>query len=131
MKPMLDLLIELQRAEGTKQLASRGYLSPREGEAARIHLRLLRDTIPEPVLTCYEALKVTALDLASCPAILAMAALVATYRALSPRKRRKLTSFFDLAGCRTSPRRGQPRRTRDRAANGFARVRGAMVRAVA
>ncbi|MBI4664047.1 MAG: hypothetical protein HY735_35065 [Verrucomicrobia bacterium] len=100
MKPMLDLLIELRRAEGTEQAVRKGHLTPREAEAVQIRLRLLRDTIPRPVLAQYAALKVSAPDLLDCPAILAMATLVAAYRGLSPRKRKKLNSFFDLAGCR-------------------------------
>ena len=58
----------------------------------------MRGTIPKPVLEHYELLKQKEPLLVECPAALAMAALVSTYRALPVRKRRSMTSFFDLAG---------------------------------
>ncbi|HWQ91524.1 MAG TPA: hypothetical protein VN673_07615 [Clostridia bacterium] len=87
-------------------------MSPRERCALQTQLDLVRDTVPKYVLDHYELLRRSEPDLGECPAALAMATLVSVYRALPARKRRTITSFFDLAGCRVRRRCGGATRTR-------------------
>ena len=73
-------------------------MSPREEFALATQLALVRGTIPGYVLKHYDALKRHRRVLGERPALLAMGALVSAYQALPPRKRREMSSFFDLAG---------------------------------
>lgn len=102
MKPVIDLLVCLRRHELTADTADR-QMSPRERQALKTQLALVRDTIPRYVLSHYDRLKRGKRGAEACPMLLAMATLVFAYRALPVRKRRGLTSFFDLAAY--SPRR--------------------------
>lgn len=99
MSAIIDLLVCLHRHETTARAAA-SQMSPRERSALQIQLALVRDTIPKFVLSHYESLKREEPVLDECPAAIAMATLVSAYRALPPRKRHSLTSFFDLAGYR-------------------------------
>ncbi len=97
MQALIDLLVSLHRHESTARTAGQ-QMSPRERFTLQTQLSLVRDTIPKCVLNQYEQLKRSEPVLSECPAALAMATLVSTYRALPVRKRRTMTSFFDLAG---------------------------------
>lgn len=95
MQAMLELLVSLHRHERTVERAAR-QMSPLERTALDMQLELVRSTIPKYVLDHYELLKESEPVLAECPAALAMATLVSVYRALPARKRRSLSSFFDV-----------------------------------
>lgn len=97
MQAILDLLVCLNRHESTALTAAQ-QMSPREQTALETRLALVRSTIPKYVLAHYDLLKESEPELGECPAALAMATLVSVYRALPARKRRAMTSFFDLAG---------------------------------
>ncbi len=97
MKSLLDLLISLRRHELTA-LTAHGQMSPREAFALKTRLGLVRGTIPSHILQHYDALKRKKRIAGERPALLAMETLVATYQGLPIRKRRTMTSFFDLAG---------------------------------
>ncbi len=96
MKPVVDLLVSLRRHELTARGAGR-QMSPCERAALQTQLALVRETVPPFVLRHYDRLKRTERASDACPLLLAMATLVHTYRALPTRKRRALTSFFDLS----------------------------------
>jgi hypothetical protein len=95
MKTMMDLLICLRRREAAAAAATRHrHFSPGERLAARRHVDLVREVIPSEVLAQYDELKTTATDLDESPELLAMAALLTTYRSLPPAKRKKLLKHF-------------------------------------
>lgn len=95
MKTMMELLISLQRFDEHLETVSRRHqLSPRETQAARRHLHLVREIIPAEVLVHYDHMKTTAADLLESPELFSMAVLVATYRSLSPRKRKRFVNHF-------------------------------------
>jgi len=102
MKPVIDLLVCLRRHELTA-CAAQKQMSPREKTALDTQVALVRGTLPEYVLAHYDRVKRSKRADEACPVLVAMATLVNAYRALPPRKRRTLTSFFDLA--EYSPRR--------------------------
>lgn len=97
MQAMIDLLVSLHRHESTARMAS-PQMSPREQYILQTEIQLVRDSIPKYVLEHYDLLKESEPILDECPSALAMATLVSVYRALPARKRRTMTSFFDLAG---------------------------------
>ncbi len=97
MKIMMDLLIGLQRLERAVETAcQQRQLTSREAQALEGHLGLVREIVPNEVLAFYDAMKRTDADLAPSPELLSMAVLVATYRSLSPQKRRKLLTHFSM-----------------------------------
>ncbi len=96
---MIDLLVSLHRHERTAATALE-QMTPRECSALEVRTELVRSTLPEYVLEHHELVKQTEPVLEECPAALAMATLVSVYRALPRKKRRAMTSFFDLAQCR-------------------------------
>lgn len=73
-------------------------MSPRERGALMLQMDLVRGSIPQFILGHYQRMRRSEAVLDRCPAALAMAALVSAYRALPPRKRHSMHSFFDLAG---------------------------------
>ncbi len=97
MKIMMDLLIGLQRLERAVETAcQQRQLTPREAQALEGHLGLVREIVPNEVLAFYDEMKRTDKDLAPSPELFSMAVLVATYRSLSPQKRRKLLTHFSM-----------------------------------
>jgi hypothetical protein len=108
MQTLLDLLICLYRHERTARAAGR-QMSPREQCALEKRLTLVRGTIPTYVLDHYELLKRNEPELGDCPAALAMATLVSAYQSLPARKRRAMTTFFDLATYPARPTRDRRR----------------------
>jgi len=102
MKPVIDLLVSLRRHELTARTAH-DQMSPCEESALSTLSALVRGTIPGYVLSHYDRLKRSKRGAEACPMLLAMATLVEAYRALPARKRRSLTSFFDLAKYSAGP----------------------------
>jgi len=96
MKPVIDLLVTLRRHELTARVAHH-QMSPKEESALSVQLALVRDTVPRYILKHYDTLKREERVLGERPALLAMATLVSAYQALPRRKRRSISSFFDLA----------------------------------
>lgn len=95
MKTMMELLISLQRAEHSLQLARRRrQLTPLEDQHGEFYLNLVREIIPEAVLVHYDQMKTTAAELLESPELFSMAVLVATYGSLSPCKRQRLLKHF-------------------------------------
>jgi hypothetical protein len=97
MQAIIDLLVCLHRHEYTARAAGH-EMSPRERSTLQTQLTLVRGIIPQYVLRHYELLKRREPVLDECPAALAMATLVSVYRALPARKRRAMSSLFDLTG---------------------------------
>ena len=97
MQALIDLLVCLRRHEYTATTAIE-QMSPREQSALKMQLALVRTTIPKYVLKRYDRIKRNEPVLVECPAALAMATLVSVYRSLPTRKRKTMSSFFDLAG---------------------------------
>lgn len=115
MKTIMDLLISLQHFEHSLHLATRDrQLTPLEKSAAGRHLDLIREIIPTEALLRYEQMKKTDAELLANPEIFAMAAVVATYRKLSPVQRRKFVARF---GTVPNPHSHRPK-TRVRHLNG-------------
>ena len=87
---MIDLLVRLQEVEHCAQLA------PREKQSAHGYVALVREILPAEVLVRYDQMKGSDADLLDSRELFAMAVLVATYRSLSPRKRKKLLAHFSM-----------------------------------
>ena len=95
MKTIMDLLISLQHSEHSMLIAARGrQLTPLEKKAAGRHLDLVREVIPDEALRYYEKMKQTNAELLANSEVFAMAAVVATYRNLSPAQRRQFVTRF-------------------------------------
>ena len=106
MKTMMELLISLQRFDAHLQtVCRRQQLSPREEQAARWHLHLVREIIPTAVLVHYDQMETTA-DLRESPELFAMAVLLATYGSLSSRQRKKFLNHFATEPHAQSPSNG-------------------------
>ena len=100
MRTMMDLLVRLQEVENAARFALRSkQLTPREKRSAQGYVTLVREIIPGEVLALYEQMKQTDTDLLDSRELFAMAVLVATYRGLSPGKRRKLLFHFSTQPC--------------------------------
>jgi hypothetical protein len=115
MKTMLELLIRLHEMRCCCQRVQRNaQLTRREKAAACLHKQIVRECLPPEVLAHYDRMKKSERALRSCPEVLAMAVLVATFRGLSPQGRKKLVAHFALpsrprgleGGGKTSHRRG-------------------------
>jgi hypothetical protein len=92
---MIDLLIRLQQVEDSARVALRGkQLTPSEVRSAYGYVALVREIIPNEVRRLYDQMKHTDSDLLGSRELFAMGVLVATYRTLSPRKRKKLLNHF-------------------------------------
>ncbi len=95
MRTMMDLLVSLRRMETAAEDADRNQqLSPGEKHAVRRHVNLVQEIIPPEVLTQYNDQKTTSRELLDAPELFAMSVLLATYRDLSPTKRKKLLQHF-------------------------------------
>jgi hypothetical protein len=99
MQAMIDLLVSLHRHESTAR-AALPQMSPHEQAVLSTEIDLVRDSIPKYVLEHYNLTLRSEPELGECPGALAMATLVSVYRALPAKKRRAMSSFFDLAGYR-------------------------------
>ena len=92
---MMDLLVRLQEVEHCARLALRcKQLTPREKQSARGYVALVREIVPGEVLVLYDRMRRSDSDLLDSCELFAMAVLVATYRSLSPRKRKRLLAHF-------------------------------------
>lgn len=98
MKTMLELLIRLHELRDCCERARRNpQLSKGEKAVPCVHKRLVRECLPAEVLAHYDRMKKTERVLRSCPEVFAMAVLVAAFRSLSPRGRKKLAAHFATA----------------------------------
>jgi len=105
MKTMLELLIRLHELRDCCERARRNpQLTKGEKAVPCLHKQLVRECLPAAVLGHYDRMKKTERVLRACPEIFAMAVLVATYRSLSPRGRKKLATHFAT----TAPPNGKP-----------------------
>lgn len=97
MKTMLELLIRLHEMRCCCERAQRNpQLTRSEKAAACHHKQIVRGCLPPEVLTHYDRMKNSERTLRSCPEVLAMAVLVATFRGLSPQGRKKLVAYFAM-----------------------------------
>lgn len=107
MKTMLELLIRLHEMRCCCQ---RVRLNPQltrgEKAVACHHKQIVRECLPSEVLVHYDRMKTTERALRSCPEVFAMAVLVATFRSLSPKRRKKLVAHFAVPSKRAGPARG-------------------------
>ena len=95
MKTMMELLIRLQQLrECCARTAHNPQLTGGEKAAARCLKELVRESLPAEVLLHYDRLEQTEPEFLRCPEVFAMAALVSTYRSLSPRQRTRLVNHF-------------------------------------
>jgi hypothetical protein len=92
---MLELLIRLQEMRACCARAQRNpQRTRREKARAGTHKQIVRECLPPEVLAQYDRLKRQERALLACPEVFAIAVLVATYRGLPPRQRRKLVAHF-------------------------------------
>jgi hypothetical protein len=92
---MIDLLVSLQEVEQpAHRPPPRSRTTLRERRSLRSSVALVRDILPAEVLKCYDQMKRSDSDLLHDREVFAMAVLVATYRCLSPRRRKKLVAHF-------------------------------------
>ena len=110
---MISLLIRLQQLRACCERAAHNHqFTQGEKNSARSFKTRLRDRLPAEVLRQYDRLKQTEPALLRNPEVFAMAVLVATYRSLSPAKRKKVFAHFAVPPpqrTRTSHARPQQR----------------------
>jgi hypothetical protein len=95
MKTTLDLLTRLIEMQNClNRVKDNPQLTDGEKAAARCFKKMVRECVPATALTTYDRMKETEPELLKCPEVFAMAVLVATYRASSPAKRKKLHAHF-------------------------------------
>jgi hypothetical protein len=95
MKTIFELLLRLQEMRSCCERTRRNpHLTTAEKAVASSHKQLVRECLPAEVLARYDLMKKTEYTMRECPEIFAMAVLVATWRDLSPAKRRKLAAHF-------------------------------------
>lgn len=114
MKTMMALLIHVQQLRDCCQrTAGNQQLTDSEKNSPHLYKQLVRVCLPREVLRQYDQLKQTEPELFQSPEIVAMAALVDTYRCLSPAGRKKLLAHFATPPPRKQQRNGTFRNRRN------------------
>jgi hypothetical protein len=84
MKVTVELLARLLELERRLQTCVRQQaLTAAEVDLAKENIALVREVIPECVLTSYERMKITEVELLDCPHAFAVAVLLSSYREVS------------------------------------------------
>ena len=101
MKTMMELLVQLQQLRRCNERnAQNPHLTEGERHPLRVHKRLVRECLPDEVVSHYDRLRKLEPELLECPEVFDMAVLTTTWRNLTPPRRRKLETHF------TKPARG-------------------------
>lgn len=96
---MMELLLRLQELErALARVEGNQPFTTREKRNLLVSLDLVKNTIPEAVLKCYDELKLSGAAVTRSPEVFAMAVLVSTYKQLDPRERERLVRHFALTG---------------------------------
>lgn len=99
MKVTVQLLARLLELERRLQRCVRQQaLTAAQVRSAQENIALVRELIPESVLTSYERMKITQVELLDCPHAFAVAVLLSSYRQASPEGAKRLNPGGDREG---------------------------------
>ena len=109
---LLARLLELERC--LQRCVRQQALTTAEVDSAKENIALVRELIPNSVLTSYERMKFTEVELLDCPHAFAVAVLLSGYRQGPPEGAKRLNPSRDrereLPSCQSKPRpRGKKR----------------------